>query len=179
MSFDGHELNGSSVATRSIGGVGRTFQTLQLFGSMTVEENLLVSAVRGRFAGSAGELARTAARFCGIEHLLARQAGDLPLGEGRRVELARALCLRPRLLLLDEPVSGMDDGATAEMGDLLLRLRERLGTAVLFIDHDMRFVMDVSDYVYVLDFGELVAEGAPAEILANDEVSRAYVGSLA
>jgi branched-chain amino acid transport system ATP-binding protein len=168
-----------TVEDRSRRGIGRTFQTVQLFASLTVEENLLVAAQRGRLAGSARELTRAAATFCGIEGLLQRRAGDLPLGEGRKVELARALCLRPTLLLLDEPVSGMSDAATEDVAELLDRCREVLDVSILLIDHDMRFVMDVSDYIYVLDFGEVVAEGTPDEVAADEAVMAAYVGSIA
>ncbi|MEX2100008.1 MAG: ABC transporter ATP-binding protein [Acidimicrobiia bacterium] len=176
--FDGTSVTRHSAARRSRAGIGRTFQTLQLFGSLTVEENLRVAAARACRGGHAASHALTTARVCGVDGIFERRAADLPLGEGRRVELARALCLQPRLLLLDEPVSGMSDTATDDMARLILDLREQLGLAVLFIDHDMRFVMDISDYVYVADFGEIVAHGDPDAVRADPEVMRAYVGDL-
>jgi ABC-type branched-subunit amino acid transport system ATPase component len=104
-------------------------------------------------------------------------AGDLPLGLQRSVELARALCAGPRLLLLDEPASGLDSAETAALADVLLTVREELGTTLLLVDHDVGFVTGIADYVYVLDFGQLIAQGEPAAVLADPVVERAYLGT--
>ncbi len=191
VSFDGHDLLATPPHERALLGVGRTFQTVQLFGDLSVWDNLVVSAQSRGVTGMLGhmvgmgrtetrrfrERARVVAQFCGIGHLLDRAARDLPLREQRLTELARALCLEPSLLLLDEPASGMDSTETDEFAELLLRIRKSFRLAMLYVEHDMRLVMAVSDYIYVLDFGRLIAHGTPEEVRANPAVIEAYLGA--
>jgi branched-chain amino acid transport system ATP-binding protein len=189
--FDGYDLLATPPHERALLGVGRTFQTVQLFGDLSVWDNLLVAAQSRGVTGMLGhmvglgrtetqrfrERARVVAQFCGIGHLLDRPARELPLREQRLTELSRALCLEPSLLLLDEPASGMDSAETDEFAELLLRIRKSFRVAMLYVEHDMRLVMAISDYIYVLDFGRLIAHGTPDEVRANPAVIEAYLGA--
>ena len=188
--FDGSDLLRMPGSARALAGLGRTFQTVQLFGDLTVWENLTVAAQSRGLTGMLGhmvglgrreslcfrERARVIAQFCGIGAILERPARELPLREQRLCELARALCLEPKLLLLDEPASGMDSAETDEFARLLLRIRKSFRLAMLYVEHDMRLVMAVSDYIYVLDFGRLIAEGTPEQVRSNPAVIAAYLG---
>lgn len=176
-------------------GIGRTFQNLQLFSRMTVLENLEVavdvSARRGIVADAlrlprarreerrAEERARAVLHFLGLEDVASVAAGALPVGQQRRVELGRVLCLRPRLVLLDEPAAGLDAGETGALAELLLRARERFALSMLLVDHDMALVMRVCDYIYVLDFGRLIAAGPPLVVRDDPAVVAAYLGEAA
>jgi branched-chain amino acid transport system ATP-binding protein len=188
--FDGRDLLATPPNERALLGVGRTFQTVQLFGDLSVWDNLLVSAQSRGVTGMLGHMvglgrsetqrfrehARVVAQFCGIGSLLDRPARELPLREQRLTELARALCLEPKLLLLDEPASGMDSAETDDFASLLMRIRRSFKLAMLYVEHDMRLVMAVSDYIYVLDFGRLIAQGTPDQVRANPAVIEAYLG---
>jgi branched-chain amino acid transport system ATP-binding protein len=188
--FDGGDLFSLAPHERALAGLGRTFQTVQLFGDLTVWENLMVAAQARGITGIVGhmvglgrtetarfrERARVVAQFCGIGGHLERPARTLPLREQRLTELARALCLEPRLLLLDEPASGMDSAETDEFAKLLMRIRKSFRLSMLYVEHDMRLVMAVSDYIYVLDFGRLIAHGTPDEIRNDPAVIAAYLG---
>src|SRR5438045_5409570 len=180
------------TGSRSRSSWPRTFQNLQLWGSMTVEENLMVpmdalgrrntfsDALYLPFSAYAERASRERARA--ILHVLeldrhARTlAADLPAGIQRRVEIARALAMRPRLLLLDEPAAGLDAQETARLAELLHAVRERFHVSMLLVDHDMSLVLRVCDYVYVLDFGKLLARGQPAAIRSDPKVIAAYLG---
>ena len=173
-------------------GIARTFQNLQLWGSMTVEQNLMVpmdalsrrntlsDALYLPFSSYAERASRERARA--ILHVLdlgryrSTLAGDLPAGIQRRVEIARALAMQPRLLLLDEPAAGLDAGETARLAELLWSVRERFNVSMLLVDHDMSLVMRVCDYVYVLDFGKELARGRPEAIRNDPKVIAAYLG---
>jgi branched-chain amino acid transport system ATP-binding protein len=167
-------------------GIARTFQNIRLFASMTVWEHVLVAqAHRGsRFARvlpiRADRLARSRAeevlRFLKLEAVSDRPATSLPYGLQRRVEIARALTLAPKLLLLDEPVSGMNQEEAEEIRALLIELRAS-GVTILLIEHDMPFVMNLCQYLYVLDFGALIAQGAPASVRRDARVLDAYLGT--
>jgi branched-chain amino acid transport system ATP-binding protein len=173
-------------------GIARTFQNLQLFGSMTVLENLMVpldafasrSMVgdafrlpRARYEERrAEEHARAILHFLKLSEHTETLAGSLPVGLQRRVELGRALCLRPQLLLLDEPAAGLDAAETAELAALLPEIRGRFGITMLLVDHDMALVMKACDYIYVLDFGKLISEGPPQRVSKDPEVVKAYLG---
>jgi branched-chain amino acid transport system ATP-binding protein len=169
-------------------GISRTFQNIRLFGEMTVWEHLLV-APRGssrlrRFLPIAfadrGEIthAEEVLTFFGLDEVRDRVARGLPYGLQRKVEMARALTAAPKLLLLDEPVAGMNHDEADEIRKLMLNLRDK-GTSILLIEHDMAFVMNLCDYLYVLDFGVIIAEGRPEEVRANPVVLDAYLGRAA
>lgn len=184
--FLGTSLKGRASHRIARAGIARTFQNLRLFPSMTVLEHLIVAQQQ---AGVLGALlpvrlgdrkvldrAEEVLSFFGLEEYRNRLARELPYGLQRKVEMARALSMRPRLLLLDEPVAGMTHEETAEVAALLKRLKAT-GVAMLLIEHDMTFVMGLCDYLYVLDFGQLIARGAPEEVRNNPAVLDAYLGA--
>jgi branched-chain amino acid transport system ATP-binding protein len=189
--FDGGELAGLPAHAIARLGVARTFQNIRLFGDLSVVENVMIGRhVRTRvgFVGAllpggatareereTREKAHELLRFVGLEHVAGASARSLPYGDQRRVEIARALASEPRLLLLDEPAAGMNPAETDTLVVLLRSIRER-GTTLLLIEHDMNLVMSVSDRITVLNFGQHIAEGQPAEIARNPDVITAYLG---
>lgn len=191
--FQGRNITRLRPHLRAARGIGRTFQNLALFGHMTVLDNIMVGRhhllAKGFVAGMAywlggaqrEELAHRRRveeiiDFLEIEGIRREMAATLPYGLRKRVELARAVALEPALLLLDEPMAGMNLEEKEDMARYIVELNEEWGIAVLMIEHDMGVVMDISQRVVVLDFGRKIAEGAPADILADPAVRAAYLG---
>jgi branched-chain amino acid transport system ATP-binding protein len=192
MYFDGRSLRFTPPHERAQMGIARTFQNLQLWGSMTVEENVTVpmdalgrrntmsDALHLPFSTYAerasSERARAILHVLELGRYASTLAGDLPAGIQRRVEVARALAVRPQLLLLDEPAAGLDATETKHLAELLHTVRDRFHVSMLLVDHDMSLVLPVSDYVYVLDFGKVLAKGKPSAIQSDPKVIAAYLG---
>ena len=161
-------------------GIARTFQNLQLAAHMTVLENVLVGAhthTRYAFERTVNGEAMGILDSLGLAQLALAPAAGLPFGTLKRIELARALASRPRLLLLDEPAGGLNHEEVGELGELIRRLRTDYDLTILLVEHHMNLVMSVSDRVTVLDFGRTIAAGAPKEIQSNPAVIEAYLGA--
>jgi ABC-type branched-subunit amino acid transport system ATPase component len=193
LAFDEINITGMPASTRAALGIGRTFQKLELFGRMTAFENLMVAAEAGasrlgvtsdllglpkrrREEARCAAIAEDMLADMGLEEVRDRQAADLPVGFARKLELGRALCRSPRLLLLDEPSSGLDSEETRAFGELLTRINVEQNVTVLIVEHDMDLVMEVCRDIYVLDFGRLIAHGSPAQITSDPRVRAAYLG---
>lgn len=178
--FDGREISGLKPYIRARLGIGRTFQRSFIFEDLTVFENVLVIAenVRTSFSGylRPEEVAREALFRAGIEKKMNLKAGLLSTGERHLLEIARALALRPKLLLLDEPAAGLNDEETEKLA-FILRSLAADGYCVLLVEHDMKFVMNHADEVLVLHRGEIIAEGPPILIQEDEKVIEAYLGS--
>jgi branched-chain amino acid transport system ATP-binding protein len=180
ISFDGTDITGLKPHKRARLGIARTFQRLEIFGSLSVRENVLAAAeIRRRWShdrSNAGADADALLALVGLTPLAGRSADTLPTGQARLRELARSLATRPRLLLLDEPSSGLSDTESEELGDLLCQLAGG-GMGVLLVEHDMELVMRICTNIHVLDFGAVLMAGTPAEVRADDRVRAAYLGS--
>lgn len=190
--FQGKLLNGKKANEITRAGVARTFQNIRLFTELTVVENVMIAyhcRLRSSFFGAAFRLplyrreekmmfdgAMDFLREVGLEKLAREQAGSLPYGMQRRLEIARALATGPELLLLDEPAAGMNPNETQELLQLILYLRKKYGLTVFLIEHDMKFVMQLCERIQVLDYGTTIASGTPEEIQKNERVIEAYLG---
>lgn len=191
VTFRGGDITGLPPHRMARLGVARTFQNLKPFAEMSVTENVLIGRevhTRSGFAAAALrttsfkreeqanlEKARDLVKFVGLEKRAGNLARNLTYGEQKLLEIARALALEPKVLLLDEPVAGMNPTETSFVMELVRRIRD-LGITVVLIEHDMRMVMEISERICVLDHGELIAEGNPAEIRGNRRVIEAYLG---
>lgn len=190
--FDGKSLLGLRPDQVNKAGVSRTFQNIRLFQNMTVVENVMVGMHSRLTISILATLFRTKGfrdqeqrvlrrsmdmlRFVGIADQANEVSRNLPYGDQRRIEIARALASSPRLILLDEPTAGMNPQESAEAMQLFRRIRDELGVTVVLIEHDMKVVMGISEHIAVLDYGQKIAEGTPNEVRSNPRVVEAYLG---
>jgi len=183
VALDGKDITPLKPYQRARLGLGRTFQRLEVFGSLSVYDNVLVAAdthkARANGNGTAERDSRDVAveilDLVGLRAVARTRADQLPTGQARLLELGRALAVAPRVLLLDEPSSGLDEGETDELAGLLRILSNR-GLGVLLVEHDVELVMRVCTRIHVLDFGSILAVGTPSEIRKNKAVQHAYLG---
>jgi branched-chain amino acid transport system ATP-binding protein len=193
--YEGRDLRHLKPHERARLKIARTFQNLELFDELSALDNLLVPLDAFSRRGVVGDLlrlpptvleerkaqeeARSILHFLSLGDYADTPAGDLPVGLQRRLEVGRALCLEPRLLLLDEPAAGLDARETAELARLLATVRARFKVTVLIVDHDMALIMRICNRIYVLDYGKIIAAGPPDEIRDDPQVARAYLGEAA
>ncbi len=173
------EITRKNVTQRSRLGIARTFQRLEIFSSLSVLDNVRtaseIAAGRRSDRRPSNVIAMELLERVGVADFANRRADELSTGHARLVELARALATEPKLVLMDEPGSGLDDEESQAFGDLVIELAKE-GVAILLVEHDVDLVMRVSNFIHVLDFGQIIASGTPAEIRSNEAVQAAYLG---
>jgi branched-chain amino acid transport system ATP-binding protein len=190
--FAGNDIAGLGPAAIAALGVARTFQNIRIFRTMTVEENVMVAGHHLHTASIVDAMLRTRRyekdelvlskrarellEILGLAELAGETAGSLPYGSQRRLEIARALMLSPKLLLLDEPAAGMNSQEAQTLNEQIRFLRDQLGLTVIVVEHNMAVVMNVCERIHVVDHGETIAEGTPAEVKAHPKVLAAYLG---
>ena len=192
VTLQGRSITGMRPDRIASAGIARTFQNIRLFKALTVLDNVLIAQhvrLTASWLGAvlrspryrkeearAYERAKELLTYMGLWEVRGEISSSLPYGMQRKLEIARALATQPTLLLLDEPAAGMNPAESAELTELIRGIRDRYHLTVLLIEHHMDVVMDLSDRIYVLNYGGLIAEGTPAEIQQNDDVIRAYLG---
>jgi branched-chain amino acid transport system ATP-binding protein len=191
----GQRIDGLAPHRVTALGLARTFQNIRLFAGMSALENVMLGRHCRMVAGMLGAIVQGPAtrreeqetvasshallEQVGLAHHGDELAGSLPYGAQRRLEIARALATAPHLLLLDEPAAGMNPQETKELDELIVRLRDRFGVAILLIEHDMQLVMNISERICVMEYGKLIASGTPAAVRGNPRVIEAYLGEVA
>ncbi|AMB94323.1 ABC transporter ATP-binding protein [Aerococcus sanguinicola] len=194
IEFAGQDISGAKPEKINQAGIGRTFQNIRLFANLTVLENVLIALHTEHGAGFLTSVLRLPAYYrnrnqlyrraiellevFNLEDLANEKAKNLAYGQQRRLEIVRALATEPKLLFLDEPAAGMNPRETAELTELIHRIKDELGITVVLIEHDMSLVMNICERIYVLEYGKVIAEGNPEEIQSDDRVIKAYLGGV-
>jgi branched-chain amino acid transport system ATP-binding protein len=181
VTLDGRNISKLPTHERARRGLARTFQRLEMFGSLTARENLLTAAeIRKSWARDGSNTHAVAEEILervGLREVADEQVDNLPTGTARLVELGRALATRPKVLLLDEPSSGLDERESKVFGELLLALASE-GLAIFLVEHDVKLVMTVCSHIHVLDFGQVIASGSPDHVQRDPQVQAAYLGTV-
>lgn len=191
--FEGKDISGKKPYQITALGIARTFQNIRLFGELSVLENVKIAFTLhstyslpeailrlgryGKEEQTIDDKARELLKAFKLDSLADEQAKNLPYGQQRRLEIARALATRPKLLLLDEPAAGMNPQETKELTDMIRWIRDEFKLTILLIEHDMALVMKICERIYVLDYGKILAQGVPEEIKHNPAVIKAYLGT--